>query len=397
MFRASLVSVYCFLGISAFIVALPANAQDKIWRKYDLQSVVIPPSNVVYGNTPVRDMTIEEFTQPPAQRAMRGIKGIRTTITTPKSISVHAAPDIQQRIAENIAHLQRAETKNAQFVMEISYLTLGDVYEHQFGSHNPENVIWKNSQYGLIAVGTGRGHPLPPKIGSETSIDIESPVRPYWHPISGLKEKTTRSGVQVYRIAKDDIPKMQEDWNQYVHNFKKDSRFRSHFQSQHVVTSNGQLGINRENVFSPLTLSEKKWYQSSPTHKDIIADMTFASVSFISVDDRTVSSDIDIRFPQFPKFSSIQFFTLISIGQDHSKDSAMDYLTISEENLNWSVDGMLVVLMNGIPLMSDGEIVKKESGVPILNRKQVYSLTEHEIQALIGILTIKMISPSEAR
>jgi hypothetical protein len=306
---------------------------------------------------------------------------------------------MQQRIAENIAHLQRPETQKTQFVMEINYLTLGNVYEHQSGTHNPENVFWKESRYGagLLKIGTGRGNLLPPKI----DVDVDLPIHPYLRPISNLKGETTQSGVHVYWVAKEDIPKMQEAWNKHVHNLEGDSRFRHHFQSQPVVVFNGQLGVNRENVSFPFLLSEKKWYQSSPIQRSITADTTFASVSFISVDGRAISSDIDICFPQFPKRSwepftllSIDSFTLLSIGEDPFK---MDYLTISEKNLIWAADGMLVVLMSGIPLMSEGKIEKKESGVPLLNRKHVYSLTEHEIQALTGILTIKMVSRDEAR
>jgi hypothetical protein len=157
-----------------------------------------------------------------------------------------------------------------------------------------------------------------------------------------------------------------------------------------------------EDISFPITLSEKKWYKSAPTSESILAKKVFSSTSFVSTDGQTVSSDVDISFPQlpklqFPKLSSYKppLHLIPSKNLNGIYDPSMDYLTISENNLNWSADGMLVVLMSGIPLIAEGKIEKKESGVPLLNSKQVYTIAEHEVQALTGILTIRMVSPNE--
>ena len=397
MFRLSQAPVCCFWVICIAIFAQPANAQDKTWRKYDLRSIEIPPPNVVPDNAPIRDTSAETFVKDHSlsELVQRGVEGTRITLFTPKSISVHSTPDIQQQIAVNIAHLQRPETKNDRFVMEINYLTLENTQEYR--TNNSKRVLWKENQYGPLTVGTGIWEALPEKI--ETGAEL--PISPYLHPVLGRKNTTTCAGVNFYYVAKKNIPQMLEAWHEHIHNLKEDSRFCDHFRSQPVITSNGQLGINMEDVSFPFTLTHpEKWYKSTPPRENIPADKVFTSVSVISVDGKTVTSDIDIRFPQFPKRPSaksppalIPIFAKNAKGSDNSR---MDYLTISEKNLIWPADGMLVVLMSGIPLIAEGKIEKKESGVPLLNTKRVYSLAEHpKVQTLTGILTIRMVSPNE--
>jgi len=382
------------LGICVSIFALSANAQDKrTWRKYDLQSIEIPPPNVVYNNAHVRNGATKMFGQHYAleKLVLRETKGTKTTIYNDhrKSLSVHSTPDIHQRIAENIAHLQRPETKNVRFVMEIDYLALGDI--HESSANNPEIVLWKENRYGLLKIGTGVWK-LPPGKFRE---GIESPIQPYLRPIPIQKTNTTHYNVDFFWVAKDDIPKMQEAWHSHIHNLKRDSRFRGHFRSQPVIMSSGQLGINMENVSFPFTLSEKKWYKSSPTIENFSAIQDFTSVSVISNDGRTVSSDIDIRFPQFPKLSHLSKLPQVSAIAVTTNEKTNDYLSISEENLTWSAEGILVVFMSGIPVTVDAKIVKEQSGVPLLMQKQVYTLSEYEAQTLTGILTIRMVTPNE--
>jgi hypothetical protein len=102
---------------------------------------------------------------------------------------------------------------------------------------------------------------------------------------------------------------------------------------------------------------------------------------------------VEIGFPQFPKHTSVTLLHLIPTrNKGGLYDSSMNYETISEEGLTWHPDGMLVVLMSGIPVVAEAEIEEKRSGVPLLYQKDVYTLGEIEVQALTGILTIRMVS-----
>jgi hypothetical protein len=196
--------------------------------------------------------------------------GTTMTITTKKSLSVYGTPDVQQRIAENIAHIQRPETKNARFVMEINYLTLGDVQESS--ASDSEKVLWRKNRYGLITIESGTSTFLPEKIGE----GIESPLHPYLHPIPNQKASKDHSGIEFYWVAKENIPKMQDAWDKHVHSLKGSSLFREHFRSQPVITSNGQQGVYVGDFSFPFTLSEKKWYKSSPTNENILSARKFS-------------------------------------------------------------------------------------------------------------------------
>ena len=389
MFQPSLASIWCFCLICISFAAQAINAQDNTWRKYNLQAIEIPPPNVVSNNLSVEKLSVElpksDWRTKLLQRGAPPQRKI-TTISTKNTLSVYGTADIQQHIAENIAHLQRPEAKNVRFVMEINYLT------QAYNTNNLEQVLWQENQYGLLTIGTGTGY-----IPHPTIAGIESPIHPYLHPITVQPtlgpSKTSFSGINFYWVAKEDIPKMQEAWHKHVHHLKGGSRFRHHFQGQPVMTSNAQQGILADVSF-PFTLSEKKWYMSSSASTKIPAPYVFASVSVISLDGQTVSSDIDIHFPQFPKLAFIQSAQAsLPFPVKTAKGSTMEYLTMSEEDLIWPADGMLVVFMDSIPFVADGEIEKKGTGLPFVNRKRVYTLGGHEEHTLTGMLTIRLVSP----
>jgi hypothetical protein len=210
------------------------------------------------------------------QKGAEGGTKITYTNDLTKNFSVYGTPDIHQRIAENIAHLQRPETKNVRFVMEINYTTLGDFQGNGTGRMN--NVLWKKNRLGLITIETGTGKLPPPSIAEKIGDGIENPLHPYLRPITSQKGKKTHSGIEFYWVAKENISKMQHAWNKHVHNLKGDSRFRDSHWSQQVKTSNGQQGIYVGDVSFPFTLSEKKWYKSSPTYENFLADKMFSLV-----------------------------------------------------------------------------------------------------------------------
>jgi hypothetical protein len=311
---------------------------------------------------------------------------------------VYNTPAVQQRVAETIGRFQRPETKNVQFVMDVRFLTFSASFFERIGL--AFSVKWKTQ------ADTPLDHP---KLNTSVTLqgaketrlnDVRVTIFQYLHPILGPDGNSIckQPGVSAYWIAKDDIPKVQEIGNISLNAVAGDTR--SSASQSKVVTFNGQPSVTRETIasqsFTTDIVPNREGNDYRPVQTEFAEGETYAMFSLLSWDGKTVSSDVHYEAAILRRLNSQEMK-----GDDELwlEVPQIDRITISEKNLIWPADGMLVVVIGGIHRLSERRyetprpIIGK---IPFLDKRLTTKENfGRELCTINGILTVRMLAPNE--
>lgn len=404
MLRLFVAATFCVIAVSTCVFAQLPNQQGQVWREYDLSTVAVPPpaikvfSAATPADLPMQAPSIIEIVKRETGEAAWSGPGFGLIGTNGQKLFVYNSPVIQQRVAETIGRFQRPETKNVRFVMESKFLTLSDSFFERWGV---EYNLTHLNNLPKVEVATDKAESQADAI----FVDARTPVIKYLHPILGSDGKPAckQPGVSAYWVAKDDIPKVWEIWNRIISGAEGDTRSNL-LQGPQVETLNGQLGAILDTVSKPFTtdmvpVASQSENEFRPVQTVFKEGSSLAAFSLLSWDGRTVCSDVHAEFSQVRGLSGSPVVDNRKKNGTWVEVPNVERTMLSEKGLVWPADGMLVVFMGGMRRLSEGRV---ETGsplfnkIPFLNRKLTSNTAIwRDVQTINGILTIKMIPPTE--